>query len=150
MTPSSDHYPGLPDPTTRPEVYAGVPLKRGFAWIVDAILIAIITAIAVPFTAFIGLFFLPFLYFALGFLYRWVTIATGSATLGMRFAAIELRNRYGEPLDSAQALLHTAGYTVSMMIFPMQLVSIVLMLISERGQGLTDHVLGTTAINRMV
>jgi hypothetical protein len=29
----------------------------------------------------------------------------------------------------------------------LQLISIVLMLVTARGQGLTDHVLGTTAIN---
>ena len=35
-----------------------------------------------------------------------------------------------------------------MAIFPLQLVSIVLMLISDRKQGLTDHLLGTVALNR--
>ena len=146
----TDHFPGLPDPDTRPEIYAGVPLKRFFAWIVDALLAAVLTAVALPFTAFLGVFFLPFLYMVVAFLYRWVTISNGSATPGMRLAAIELRNRYGERFDSGTALMHTLGYTLSVSIFPLQLVSIALMLISERGQGLTDHVLGTTALNRTV
>ena len=145
-----DLLPGLPDPETRPEFYASVPLKRAFAWFADLILIAILTAIVVPFTAFIGAFFLPFLFFVVGFLYRWVLLSNGSATLGMRLAAIEFRNSGGDHFDANTAFLHTAGYTVSFLIFPLQLLSIALMLISERGQGLNDHVLGTTAVNRIV
>lgn len=150
MSTASDLYPGLPDPTRRPDVYSGVPFKRGFAWVVDAILIGLLSFLIAVMTLGIGFFVFGAIYFLVGFLYRWFTIAAGSATLGMRLTAIELRNRFGEPLDSGQALLHTAGYTLSFMIFPLQLVSIVLMLISQRGQGLTDHVLGTTAINRLV
>lgn len=144
----TDSYPGLPDPATRPDFYDGVVLKRGVAWIADTILIALLTALAVPLTAFLGLFFLPVLYGVVSFLYRWVSLSRGSATPGMRLTAIEFRDRFGAPLDSGAALLHTTGYTLSIMIFPLLLVSIALMLISERGQGLTDHVLGTTALNR--
>jgi hypothetical protein len=31
---------------------------------------------------------------------------------------------------------------------PLQLISMILMLVTERGQGLTDVILGTTALNR--
>lgn len=139
---------GLPDPHTSPEFYADVPLKRFIAWVVDAILIGILTAIAVPFTLFSGLFFLPLLFLMIGFLYRWFTITSASATPGMRLAAIEFRTAQGERFDSGAAFLHTLGYTLSVSVFPLQLVSIVLMLISDRRQGLTDHVLGTAALNR--
>ncbi len=145
----TDTLPGLPSPEARPEFYAGVPLKRGFAWLVDLVVIGLMTAVLSVVTV-IGVFFLPFFFFLIGFLYRWVTISNGSATIGMRLAAIELRNRFGERFDASTAFMHTAGYTVSMMVFPVQFVSIALMLISERGQGLTDHVLGTTAVNRIV
>jgi uncharacterized RDD family membrane protein YckC len=139
---------GLPDPATAPELYADVPLKRFFAWVVDFVVIAVLTAIVVPFTFFTGLFYLPVLFMVLGFLYRWATISSGSATWGMRLAAIELRDAAGQRLDSGTAFLHTLGYTVSVSVFPLQLVSIVLMLVSDRKQGLTDHVLGTAALNR--
>jgi uncharacterized RDD family membrane protein YckC len=138
---------GLPDPEISPELYADVPLKRFLAWIVDFIVIAVLTAIVLPFTFFTGLFFLPVLFLFVGFLYRWATIASGSATWGMRLAAIELRDAAGARLDSGTAFLHTLGYTVSVSVFPLQLVSIVLMLVSDRRQGLTDHVLGTAALN---
>ncbi len=139
---------GLPDPELAPELYADIPLKRFLAWVVDFVVIAVLTAIVVPFTFFAGLFVLPILFMAVGFLYRWWTIASGSATWGMRLAAIEFRDGSGARFDSGTAFLHVLGYTVSVSVFPLQLVSIVLMLVSDRRQGLTDHVLGTAALNR--
>ena len=144
-----DPLPGLPDPVARPEFYAGVPAKRALAWGVDSGLILLLTGI-VSLVTVIGLFFLPVMFLLIGFLYRWVTISNGSATPGMRLLSIELRDRDGMKLDAGQAFLHTAGYSVSVAVFPLQLVSIALMLISDRGQGLTDHILGTTALTRAV
>jgi len=109
---------------------------------------SLLTGVAVLFTAFIGAFFLPLLYAVVSFLYRWWGLAAASATPGMRLTSLELRTREGLRFDGATAFLHTAGYFVSVAVFPLQLVSIVLMLISARGQGLTDHILGTAAINR--
>ena len=144
----TDMYPDLPDPETHPEHYDGVALKRGLAWLVDFVVIVGLTAIVVVFTALTGLLILPFLFFLVGFLYRWVMLANGSATLGMRLFSISFQTRFGDNFDSGTAFLHTAGYTASVAIFPLQLISIALMLISQRGQGLSDHVLGTVAINR--
>ena len=56
--------------------------------------------------------------------------------------------RYGERFDFATAFLHTLGYTLSIGTLLVQIVSVFLMFTSSRGQGLTDHVLGTVAINR--
>ena len=142
-------YWGLPDPDTDPALYEDVPTKRLFAWVVDVIIIALLTAIVVPFTLFTAFFFLPVLYAVISFLYRWVSLSRRSATPGMRLMSIELRDRMGERFDAGQALLHTIGYFVSVAVFPLQLVSIALMLISARRQGLTDHVLGTAALNRV-
>ena len=83
-----------------------------------------------------------------GFMYRVITLATGAATWGMRIMAIEIRDPHGAQLDLGQAFLHTVGYTVSWAVMPLQLISMVLMATSNRGQGLTDVVLGTAAINR--
>jgi uncharacterized RDD family membrane protein YckC len=148
MTMSDTRWTGLPDPVRAADLYEGVLAKRLFAWAVDFVIIAVLTALVLPFTLFTGLFFLPLLFLFLGFLYRWATIARGSATWGMRLAAIELRAADGGRFDSQTAFLHTLGYTVSVAVFPLQLVSIVLMLVSDRRQGLTDHVLGTAALNR--
>ena len=138
----------LPDPDMQPDFYAGVTSKRLLAWIIDVILIIGLVAVVLPFTAFTGFFFLPFLHLVLSFAYRFVTIAGGSATFGMRFTGIEFRDLNGRKFDSTTAFLHTLGYTVSVAVPILQLVSIVMMLASSRGQGLTDSLLGTTALNR--
>ncbi|MFN6979976.1 MAG: RDD family protein, partial [Gemmobacter sp.] len=140
--------PGLPDPEVSPGFYDGVPVKRLVAWAVDSALILLLTLIAVPFTAFTALFFFPVLWLAIGFAYRIVTLATASATPGMRLVAIELRDRMGRPFDLAHAIGHTLGYTLSISTVLVQVASIVLMLTGARGQGLTDLLLGTAAINR--
>ena len=137
----------LPDPVTRPAFYQGVPAKRALAWVVDVILVGILCVLILPFTAFTGIFFFPVLMLFVGFFYPWFTIANHSSTWGMRLMAIELRDLSGQRLTSGAAFAHTAGYTFSVVTAPLQLVSMIAMLLTPRGQGLTDMLLGTTAIN---
>ncbi len=137
-----------PDPDTHPQFYDGVPTKRLLAWVVDTAIVALLTLVAIPLTAFIGIFFLPLLFVMLGFTYRVTTIARGSATWGMRLMSIELRDARDAPFDLPTAFLHTLGYSLSVTAAPLQLVSIVLMLSTARGQGLSDLALGTVALNR--
>jgi len=138
---------GLPDPDTQPEFYDDVPVKRFIAWLVDALIIFLTALLISVLTIGIGFFFFGFLVIAVAFTYRTVTLANRSATLGMRLAAIEMRNHRGERFDLATAALHTLGYQVSMSMVVPQIISIVLMLTSARAQGLTDHALGTVALN---
>ncbi|MGZ2257734.1 RDD family protein [Roseobacter sp. A03A-229] len=137
-----------PDPQAQPDFYKDVPLKRLMAWAVDAILTIIACLVILPFTFFTAIFFFPLLFLVVGFVYRMVTLANGSATWGMRLFAIELRKPDGERLDASTAFAHTLGYSVSCAAAPLQLISIVMMATTERGQGLTDHVLGTVMVNR--
>ncbi|EYD74452.1 RDD family protein [Rubellimicrobium mesophilum DSM 19309] len=139
---------GLPDPVREPEFYEGVTTKRGLAWVVDASLTFLLCLLALPFTAFTALFWWPFLWLMVGFLYRWATLSGGSATWGMRLMGITLRARDGGRLDPATAFAHVLGYSVSMAVFPLQLVSVALMIVLGRGQGLTDLALGTAVINK--
>lgn len=138
----------LADPITQPQFYRDVAGKRFMAWIVDTVLIGIVCLLILPFTAFLATFFLLGLYAVVGFMYRTITLATGSATWGMRLMAIEIRDNSGARLDLGQAFLHTLGYTISWAFAPLQLISIVLMATSNRGQGLSDIVLGTAALNK--
>ncbi|MFO7770674.1 MAG: RDD family protein [Roseovarius gahaiensis] len=138
----------IPDPATQPEFYSDVVAKRLLAWIIDTVLIVLICLLIVPFTAFTGLFFFPFLLLTVGFAYRVITIAQGSATWGMRVVALEFRKMNGQRFDLAMAFLHTLGLTVSFGLPVLQVISIVLMLTTERRQGLSDHLLGTVALNR--
>ena len=139
---------GLPDPDTQREFYQDVASKRAFAWVIDVILISLLVGVFVLFTVGFALFFVGFMVMIVSFTYRFLTLANGSATPGMRLVAIELRNHRGERFDTVTALLHTLGYLVSVsFVFP-QAISILLMATSKRGQGLTDMVLGSAAVNR--
>ena len=139
---------GLPDPQRDAAFYARVPTKRALAWVADVVLILAASLLIVPFTAFTAMFFFPILMMAVGFAYRWWTLTAGSATWRMRLMRIELRDHCGDRLNSVTALFHTLGYTVSVVTFPLQLISAAMMATTPRGQGISDFVLGTTAINR--
>jgi uncharacterized RDD family membrane protein YckC len=137
-----------PDPDTHPEFYDGIPMKRLLAWVVDMIVIIGLCLLVLPFTAFTGIFFFPVLMLLVGFFYRVITLTTGSAPWGMRLMGMELRDLRDRPFDFGTALLHTLGYSVSWAMAPLQLISVVLMCVTERKQGLSDMVLGTVAVNR--
>ena len=144
MTMTSD-YPAHLD--LDPQLYAGVTLKRAIAWVFDVVMIAVLCALVLPFTAFTGIFFFPLMMLVVGFIYRWFTLASGSSTWGMRMMGIHFRDHHGAPLSSELALAHTLGYSISITVAPLQLISIILMLVTKRGQGLSDLVLGTEAVN---
>jgi uncharacterized RDD family membrane protein YckC len=138
----------LPDPERHAEFYAGVPTKRALAWVVDSVLTSLITAVIVVLTAFTALFFIPFVYMTVNLLYRWISISRHSATPGMRLMAIEFRRADGHRFDAGTALLHTAAFLISFAMVLPQVASAAFMLVTGRGQGLTDTLLGTVAINR--
>ncbi|MGR3599134.1 MAG: RDD family protein [Heliomarina sp.] len=138
----------LPDADRQPQFYENVPAKRLIAWIVDTILIVLLSLVVVVLTAFVGLFVWPILYLTIGFIYRTVTIANGSATWGMRFVGLELRDINGRPFDLSLAFLHTFGYTLSMAVPILQVISVIMMMTGSRAQGLTDSLLGSVALNR--
>ena len=138
----------LPDPTLYPGYYAGVMTKRFFAWLVDIALIALITSVFASLPLFLGWFFWPLLFALVSFAYRTITLSRSSATLGMRVFNIELRNNAAEKLESSEAVVHTVAYMISMTFFFPQLISVLMMLLNDRGQGLNDMLAGVTAINK--
>lgn len=140
----------LPDPDRQPQFYAGVPTKRLIAWIIDTLLIFAVCVLIGVMTVFVGFLLFPLLMLVIGFFYRLITITSGSATWGMRFTGIEFRTAEGALFNGKMALAHTLGYSISFAMIPLQIISIILMLIGARGQGLTDNLLGTVALNRRV
>lgn len=139
----------LPDPHFQAEFYDDLPMKRLVAWGVDAALILLLCLLALPFTAFTALFFLPLLWLTLSFFYRWTLLARNSATPGMRLMAIEFRDATGQRFDPATAFAHTTIYTLATAFILPQMVSVALIVLSPRHQSLADHLLGSAAINRM-
>jgi uncharacterized RDD family membrane protein YckC len=151
MTATTDPRLGrLPDPgdVTEAAFYDGVNSKRLLAWIIDSILITLITVLLTPFTAFTAFLFWPFFWLTIGFVYRVLTLAMGSATWGMAITGMELRRADGAKFDLGTALMHTALYSFAVAVSPLQLISVILMLVSPRNQGLGDMILGTGAIRR--
>ena len=140
-------YPSFTDPMTPVGLFDGVPAKRALAWMVDTVLVAFLVALIVPFTGFLALFFLGALYLAVNVMYRWIGLARHSATLGMRLVGVELRDIRGGRIDGATALAHTLGYAASVAFVLPQVASVILMAFSQRGQGLSDHILSTVMIN---
>ena len=138
----------LPDPDSQPEFYQSVATKRFFAWLFDIAFISLLCTVAILLTFGMGFFILALIYAVISFVYRVVTIANGSATLGMRFMGIELRDAFGARMDTGKAIAHTAGYFVSMAIPVLQIISVIMMMTSTRCQGLTDAFLGTVMINQ--
>jgi uncharacterized RDD family membrane protein YckC len=141
-------YSHLPDPILDAQFYEGVPFKRLFAWIIDVFLVLAICIGLIVITFGAGAFIFPLLAFAANIAYRIFCLTKWSATLGMRFAGIEIRNIEGNRLDQKDATFHTGLYvfiTLTGLGIP---ASALAMLVNERGQGLHDMVLGTVAINR--
>lgn len=129
-------------------LYAEVAPRRLMAWVIDTCMIAAITALLIPLTGFLALFFLGGLYLTVSVVYRWLGLARASGTLGMRAMGLTFRDRFGEPMDGLTALLHTLFYTLSVaFVFP-QLISVALMAFSRAHQGLSDIVLGTSLVNQ--
>ncbi|WP_372605531.1 RDD family protein, partial [Actibacterium sp.] len=148
MTHMTDPYWGLPDPDLHAEFYADVPTKRLIAFVVDTVLIVLLSLLVLPFTAFTGIFFFPVLMMLVGFVYRVATLAGGSATLGMRLSAIEMRDARGQRLGLFLAFWHTVLFSVFFASMLLQAASILMMLTGARAQGLHDLLLGTAAVNR--
>ncbi|PTX55954.1 putative RDD family membrane protein YckC [Litoreibacter ponti] len=140
-------YDALPDPATDPAFYDGVVLKRLLAWVVDTLLISVIAVVIASLPLFLLWFIFPAVFLVVSLIYRIGTIKAYSATPGMRLFNIELRTYQGSPLDGGEATLHTIGYLVASAFFIPQIISLLMMMLGERGQGLHDMFVGVVAIN---
>ena len=138
----------LPDPELLPEFYSWVWAKRFLAWVIDTILILALVGVTLLLTAFTGFLIFPLIFFVVNLAYRAVAVTRWSATPGMLLMAIELRTLSGHRLDERLAFFHSLGFTVSITFPALQVLSVALMLTSPYGQGLSDRLLMTTAINR--
>ncbi len=143
--------PGLPDPDTDPQFYDRVPSRRLAAWCIDFVIVLLLT---LPVTLVFGILTLgfgfvafPLLLASIGYIYRVVTLSGRSATLGQRIMGIEFRRHDGTRFDLVTALLHSAVYTASIAMLPVQLASCIAILATRYGQGIGDILLRTTAIN---
>lgn len=138
----------LPDPDHDPAFYDGVPAKRLFAWLVDVLLVTLVTFLLGLVTLSVLWWIWPLTFIAASFLYRAGSIAAWSATPGMRLMNLELRNAMGARLSGGEAMLHTLGFMVATGFVILQLISVVMIVMGRRHQGLHDLLIGSVAINR--
>jgi len=143
-------YTGLPDPEMDSQFYEKVPTRRLVAWVFDGIITFGMTFLISILTVGLGFFIFPFIWLAVGLIYRTMTISSKSSTWGMRMVGIEFRDKDGQKLSTNLALVHTLIFTVGTGFFLVQILSIILILTSRYGQSVQDMILGTTAINRPV
>lgn len=139
----------LPDPALQPDFYADVPFKRVGAWAIDLVITVALTLVGLVLTLFISVFFLPLLFAAISVAYRTVMLTRYGATLGMMVMALRWRHLNGRAPDVTTALLYSASHAVIWTVFPLQIVSIALIILSPYRQGLHDHLLSTTMLSKI-
>ncbi len=142
----------LPHPDFDAQFYETVPLKRLVAFLIDIVIIAILSILTVAvfgvLTLGIGFaLFMP-ITFLVSFAYRWLTIAARSATFGMLFMGIEFRGRDGLHLTSQEAMIHSGIFIALTITVIGWIATVITIMASERHQSLPDLFLGSAAINR--
>lgn len=147
----------VPSPYEDEQFYAGVPVRRFVAFLIDVVITALLMTVIVVVGFVVGFFtfglgwLVAFLLFiSADFLYRWLAISADSATWGMAICGIELRDRRGERLDAGQALVHTGAYYVTMALGIPILLNLLVMFVSPHRRLIHDFALGTVMINRPV
>lgn len=141
------------DPAAEPELFEAVLGRRIGAFIVDLIIVVMITIATYVLLAFAGLltFGLAWLLFGIAFPavalgYSALTMGSAnSATIGMRLMQLEIRMWYGERLHALIGPFHTLVFYFSVSI----LTPLVLLvpLFNERKRCLHDYLCGTVVIN---
>jgi hypothetical protein len=136
----------LPDPVREPDFYRGVAVKRALAWVVDGGVTWVLCLLALPLTAFTGLFWWATLW------RRWAsstagpTIAQGSAPGGCAsWPSRSASATGGGSRPSPPCCTRRATRPRSRSFPPGR--SVALMAGLGRGQGLTDLALGTAVLN---
>lgn len=154
--PDPEIGPRAYDPWLHPECFEGVLERRMIAFLIDLIVIAVPAAFAVICIFFFGLVtlglgWLMFHFVAPGamifalFYYAAGVAGPASATIGMRWADIELRTWYGGPCHFLLGAVHAIVFWVS--IYTLSPLVLAVGLFSARGRLLHDVLLGTVMVN---
>lgn len=144
-----------PDPVLDSQFYDGVPARRLVAFCIDVVVVFVIWCavlllglVLTVVTLGLGAPLAALAASVTDFLYRWILLAEGSATLGMRLTGIEVRDSVGRRLDPMMAFLHVGGFYVTLFFLPLLVIGWVLMAATPHRRLLHDMALGTVAINR--
>jgi uncharacterized RDD family membrane protein YckC len=141
------------DPITQPALFDGILSRRIVAFIVDAIIIALlmipavlVVAIAGFITFGIGWLLFPPLFAIIALGYVGLTLGgVNSATVGMRMSGLEMRTWSGAPMFPLLAIMHALIFWVSIgLLTPLILL---VGLFTSRKQLLHDLLVGVVMVN---
>ncbi|MET0380325.1 MAG: RDD family protein [Methyloceanibacter sp.] len=141
------------DPVTQPQLFAGVIGKRSLAFIVDAIIITVLTAIAYVVVALLGIITLGLAWLLFGLVFPVVGLGYNaltiggpkSATIGQRMMGLEVPMWFGGKVSPLVAAFHALLFWFSLVVFcPILLWA----LFDQRKRCLHDILAGVLVINR--
>jgi uncharacterized RDD family membrane protein YckC len=141
------------DPVKHPELFQGLIRKRSLAFIVDAIIILVLTAVAYVVVALLGIVTLGLAWLlfglvfpAVGLGYNALTIGgPNSATIGQRMMGLEVRMWFGGKVSPLIAAFHALLFWFSLVVFcPILLWAF----FDPRKRCLHDILAGVVVINR--
>lgn len=141
------------DPVAQRQLFDGVIRKRFVAFIVDAIIIAVLTTIAYVVVALLGIITLGLAWLlfglvfpAVGLGYNALTIGgPNSATIGQRMMGLEVRMWYGGKVTPLIAAFHALLFWFSLVVFcPILLWAF----FDPRKRCLHDILAGVVVVNR--
>ena len=141
------------DPVAQPQLFAGVIGKRSVAFIVDAIIISVLTAIAYVVVALLGIITLGLAWLLFGLVFPVVGLGYNaltiggpkSATIGQRMMGLEVRMWFGGKVTPLIAAFHALMFWFSLVVFcPILLWAF----FDSRKRCLHDILAGVVVINR--
>jgi uncharacterized RDD family membrane protein YckC len=144
------------DPVTQPQLFGGVIGKRILAFIVDAIIILVLTALAALAVLVLGVITLgfgwllfPIVFPLVGLGYNAVTIGgPNSATVGQRMMGLEMRMWFGGKVTPLIAAFHALLFWVSLYTLVLWLINVLWPFFDQRKRCLHDILAGVVLINR--
>ncbi len=141
------------DPVKDPQLFQAVIRKRSVAFIIDAIIIAVLWAIAIAVVAVLGVVTLGLAWLlfglvfpAVGLGYNALTIGgPNSATIGQRMMGLEVRMWFGGKVTPLIAAFHALLFWFSLVVFcPILLWAF----FDPRKRTLHDILAGVVVVNR--
>jgi len=144
------------DPVTQPQLFDGVIRTRLVAFIVDAIIILVLTALAAlavlvlgVITLGLGWLLFPIVFPVVGLGYNALTVGgPNSATVGQRMMGLEVRMWFGGKVSPLIAAFHALLFWVSLYTLVLWLVNVLWAFFDQRKRCLHDILAGVVVINR--
>jgi uncharacterized RDD family membrane protein YckC len=154
LMPDTQTYDAARDYTDRYDdwrLFAGVRTRRIMAFLVDYVMVFLLTVISVPVVLLLGFVTAGVAWLLFAFLYPlvalsyigWTVGGPSQATIGMRMAGIRLERYDGRRIDFITAVVHAVLFWASAAIFiPLLLAPLLL----EHKRTLHDLALGIVAV----